>query len=59
MHCQRETARYLLEDKAAAYVFTACKDNQPSLFRRLNAAGLPLLGDSANLSSASASLAAV
>jgi hypothetical protein len=28
MHCQKQTARFLVEDKQAAYVFTAAKDNQ-------------------------------
>ena len=37
LHAQRETARYLVEDKAAAYVFTAIKDNQPTLFAQLDA----------------------
>jgi predicted transposase YbfD/YdcC len=37
LHAQRETARYLVEDKGAAYVFTAIKDNQPTLFAQLNA----------------------
>jgi predicted transposase YbfD/YdcC len=37
MHCQKETARYLVEDKDAAYVFTAVKDDQPGLFARLDA----------------------
>lgn len=37
MHCQRETARFLVEDKKAAYVFTAAKDNQPGLVARLDA----------------------
>lgn len=37
LHCQRETARYLVEDKGAAYVFTAVKDNQPTLFAHLDA----------------------
>jgi predicted transposase YbfD/YdcC len=37
LHCQRETARYLVEDKGAAYVFTAVKDNQPTLFAQLDA----------------------
>jgi predicted transposase YbfD/YdcC len=37
MHCQKETARFLVEDKGAAYVFTAVKDNQPGLFARLDA----------------------
>ncbi|MDQ3764244.1 MAG: ISAs1 family transposase [Actinomycetota bacterium] len=37
LHGQRETARYLVEDKGAAYVFTAIKDNQPTLFAQLDA----------------------
>jgi hypothetical protein len=37
MHCQRETARFLAEDKKAAYVFTAAKDNQPGLVAKLDA----------------------
>lgn len=37
MHCQRETARFLVEDKEAAYVFTAAKDNQPGLVAKLDA----------------------
>ena len=37
LHCQRETARYLVEDKNAAYVFTAAKDNQPKLAAELDA----------------------
>jgi predicted transposase YbfD/YdcC len=37
MHVQRETARYLVEDKHADYLFTAVKDNQPSLFAALDA----------------------
>jgi predicted transposase YbfD/YdcC len=37
LHAQRETARYLVEDKGAAYVFTAVKDNQPTLFAQLDA----------------------
>ena len=37
LHCQRETARYLVEEKHAAYVFTAAKDNQPTLLARLDA----------------------
>lgn len=37
LHCQRETARYLVEDKNAAYVFTAAKDNQPTLMTQLDA----------------------
>jgi predicted transposase YbfD/YdcC len=37
MHVQRETARYLVEDKHADYLFTAVKDNQPGLFATLDA----------------------
>jgi predicted transposase YbfD/YdcC len=37
LHAQRETARYLVKDKGAAYVFTAIKDNQPTLFAELDA----------------------
>jgi predicted transposase YbfD/YdcC len=37
MHCQRETARYLVQDKGADYIFTAVKDNQPRLFDDLDA----------------------
>ena len=37
LHVQRETARYLVEDKKADYLFTAVKDNQPSLFAALDA----------------------
>jgi predicted transposase YbfD/YdcC len=37
LHAQRETARYLVEDKHASYVFTAVKDNQPTLFTQLDA----------------------
>lgn len=36
MHAQRETARYLVEDKKADYIFTAVKENQPTLYRRLD-----------------------
>lgn len=36
-HVQKETARYLVEDKDAGYLFTAVKDNQPSLFAALDA----------------------
>jgi len=42
LHAQRETARYLVEDKHADYVFTAVKDNQPKLFEALDA--LPWAG---------------
>jgi len=45
LHCQRETARYLVEDKHADYLFTAVKDNQPTLFEALDAlpwAGVPV-----------------
>jgi predicted transposase YbfD/YdcC len=37
LHVQKETARYLVEDKGAGYLFTAVKDNQPSLFAALDA----------------------
>ncbi len=37
MHVQKETARYLVEDKEADYLFTAVKDNQPGLFAALDA----------------------
>jgi predicted transposase YbfD/YdcC len=37
MHVQKETARYLVEDKKADYLFTAVKENQPSLFAALDA----------------------
>lgn len=37
LHVQRDTARYLVEDKKADYLFTAVKDNQPSLFAALDA----------------------
>jgi predicted transposase YbfD/YdcC len=46
MHVQRETARYLVEDKHADYLFTAVKDNQPGLFAALDAldwAGAPIV----------------
>jgi predicted transposase YbfD/YdcC len=36
MHVQKETARYLVEDKKADYLFTAVKDNQPGLFAALD-----------------------
>ena len=37
LHVQKDTARYLAEDKKADYLFTAVKDNQPSLFAALDA----------------------
>jgi predicted transposase YbfD/YdcC len=37
LHVQKDTARYLVEDKQADYLFTAVKDNQPSLFAALDA----------------------
>jgi predicted transposase YbfD/YdcC len=37
LHVQKETARYIVEDKGADYLFTAVKDNQPSLFAALDA----------------------
>jgi len=41
VHVQRETARYLVEDKHADYLFTSVKDNQPSLFAALDALDWP------------------
>jgi predicted transposase YbfD/YdcC len=41
MHVQRETARYLVEDKHADYLFTSVKDNQPGLFAVLDALDWP------------------
>jgi predicted transposase YbfD/YdcC len=37
LHVQKDTARYLVEDKKADYLFTAVKDNQPGLFAALDA----------------------
>ena len=37
LHVQKDTARYLVEDKGADYLFTAVKENQPSLFAALGA----------------------
>jgi predicted transposase YbfD/YdcC len=37
LHVQKHTARYLVEDKKADYLFTAVKDNQPGLFAALDA----------------------
>jgi len=37
LHVQKETARYLVEDKGADYLFTAVKDNQPGLSAALDA----------------------
>jgi predicted transposase YbfD/YdcC len=37
LHCQRETARFIVEDKHADYIFTAVKDNQSGLFDTLDA----------------------
>jgi len=37
LHVQKDTARYLVQDKQADYLFTAVKDNQPSLFDALDA----------------------
>ena len=36
LHTQRETARFIVEDKKADYLFTV-KENQPSLFDAINA----------------------
>ena len=41
LHCQRETARYIVEDKQADYIFTAVKDNQPGLFDALDSLPWP------------------
>jgi predicted transposase YbfD/YdcC len=37
LHVQKDTARYLVRDKGADYLFTAVKGNQPSLFAALDA----------------------
>lgn len=37
LHVQKDTARYLVQDRQAGYLFTAVKDNQPSLFDALDA----------------------
>jgi predicted transposase YbfD/YdcC len=37
LHVQKDTARYLVQVKKADYLFTAVKDNQPSLFAALDA----------------------
>jgi predicted transposase YbfD/YdcC len=37
LHVQKDTARYLVEDKDADYLFTAVKENQPGLFAALDA----------------------
>jgi predicted transposase YbfD/YdcC len=37
MHVQKDTARFLVEDKHADYLFTAVKENQPGLFAALDA----------------------
>jgi predicted transposase YbfD/YdcC len=37
LHVQKDTARYLVQVKKAGYLFTAVKDNQPSLFAALDA----------------------
>jgi predicted transposase YbfD/YdcC len=37
MHVQKETARYLAEDKEADDLFTAVQDNQPGVFAALDA----------------------
>ena len=37
LHVQKETARYVVEDKHADYLFTAVKDNQSGLFAALDA----------------------
>jgi predicted transposase YbfD/YdcC len=37
LHVQKDTARYLVEEKDADYLFTAVKENQPALFDALDA----------------------
>jgi predicted transposase YbfD/YdcC len=37
LHVQKDTARYLVEEKHADYLFTAVKENQPGLFAALDA----------------------
>lgn len=37
LHAQTDTVRYLVQVKKADYLFTAVKDNQPSLFAALDA----------------------
>jgi len=37
IHVQKDTARYLVENKKADYLFTAVKENQPGLFAALDA----------------------
>jgi predicted transposase YbfD/YdcC len=37
LHAQKDTARYLVEEKKADYLFTAVKENQPGLFAALDA----------------------
>ena len=37
LHVQKDTARYLVEEKDADYLFTAVKENQPGLFAALDA----------------------
>ena len=47
LHTQRETARYIVEDKEADYVFTA-KDNQPTLRSDIETLNLDALPPSAH-----------
>jgi predicted transposase YbfD/YdcC len=47
LHTQAETARYLVEEKKADYVFTA-KDNQPTLKADIEALGLDAAPPSAH-----------
>lgn len=37
LHVQKDTARFLVEEKKADYLFTAVKENQPGLFAALDA----------------------
>jgi predicted transposase YbfD/YdcC len=47
LHTQIETARYLVEDKKADYVFTV-KDNQPTLKQDIQDLGLEAFPPSAH-----------
>lgn len=47
LHTQVETARYLVEDKKADYLFTV-KDNQPTLREDIADLGLPAFSPSAH-----------
>ena len=47
LHTQTETARYIVEDKKADYVFTV-KDNQPTLKQDIQDLGLEAFPPSAH-----------